>query len=43
MMPGGMRFNGRRNVLTESEFSALKLGDSLDSNTRNPVMWAGKQ
>ncbi len=38
-MPTGCTFNGKRNVLTESEFAALKVGDSMDDDARNPLLY----
>ncbi len=39
MMPIGSTFNGKMNVLTTEEFKALKIGDSMDDDVRNPLMY----
>ena len=39
MMPTNCHFNGKRNVLTDEEFAALRVGDSMDDNTRNPLLY----
>lgn len=36
MMPINSTFNGKRNILTDEEFQALKIGDSMDDEQRNP-------
>jgi len=38
-MPDGATFNGQRNILTEEEFSALTIGDLLNNDARNPLIW----
>lgn len=38
-MPDGSVFNGQRNVLPEDYFASLKVGDLLDSDTINPLVW----
>src|SRR5579862_5291067 len=38
-MPGGATFNGTRNILPESYFRTLKVGDVLDNNEINPLVW----
>lgn len=40
MMPGGCRFNGKRNVLTDTEYAALRVGDEIDDDVRSPVMYS---
>ncbi len=39
-MPPGQVFNGNINILTEEEFAALKVGDRLDDDIRNPMLWS---
>jgi hypothetical protein len=39
-MPAGSKFNGKRNVLTATEFAALKVGDSMDDEHRNPLVFS---
>ncbi len=38
-MPDGSTFNGKRNILPEDYFESLKIGDILDNNTQNPLVW----
>jgi ectoine hydroxylase-related dioxygenase (phytanoyl-CoA dioxygenase family) len=38
-MPDGATFNGRRNILPESYFSSLKVGDVLNNDEQNPLVW----
>lgn len=38
-MPDGSVFNGQRNVLPPEYFGSLKIGDVLDNNTQNPLLW----
>lgn len=38
-MPDGAAFNGQRNVLPEAYFKSLKIGDILDDDTINPIVW----
>lgn len=38
-MPDGSTFNGTRNVLPEPYFKSLKLGDTLNDNKVNPLVW----
>jgi len=38
-MPDGSTFNGKRNVLPESYFTTLKVGDLLDDDTVNPLIY----
>ncbi len=40
-MPDGSTFNGIRNVLPEAYFAALKVGDLLDNDVVNPLIWHG--
>lgn len=39
-MPDGAVFNGTRNILPEEYFSSLHVGDLLNDNTINPLIWA---
>ncbi|EGD82307.1 hypothetical protein PTSG_02975 [Salpingoeca rosetta] len=39
LMPFGCTFNGRRSFLTEEEFKALKVGDSLDDDKSHPILY----
>jgi len=38
-MPDGSTFNGQRNILPEAYFKSLKVGDLLDNNEQNPLIW----
>ena len=38
-MPDGSIFNGRRNILPEDYFNALQIGDTLNNDTVNPLIW----
>ncbi len=42
-MPDGCTFNGKRNVLPEDYYNSLKLGDVLNDNTINPLVWSRSQ
>eukprot|EP01006_Ploeotia_vitrea_P047510 TRINITY_DN67134_c4_g2_i1.p1 TRINITY_DN67134_c4_g2~~TRINITY_DN67134_c4_g2_i1.p1 ORF type:complete len:311 (+),score=26.31 TRINITY_DN67134_c4_g2_i1:71-1003(+) len=42
MMPTGCVFNGKQNVLTPEEFGSLKLGESMDDEKRNPLLFQTK-
>jgi len=39
-MPNGERFNGERNVLPQSYVDTLKVGDVLDNDEHNPLIWS---
>jgi phytanoyl-CoA hydroxylase len=38
-MPDGSTFNGKRNILPEEYFASLKIGDVLDDERQNPLIW----
>ena len=38
-MPDGCTFNGKRNVLPEDYFNTLKIGDVLDDEKQNTLVW----
>jgi ectoine hydroxylase-related dioxygenase (phytanoyl-CoA dioxygenase family) len=38
-MPDGSTFNGERNILPETMFNSLKIGDVLDDPIQNPLIW----
>jgi phytanoyl-CoA hydroxylase len=38
-MPDGSTFNGKRNILPEEYFASLKIGDPLDDERQNPLIW----
>ncbi|HLK61580.1 MAG TPA: phytanoyl-CoA dioxygenase family protein [Chthonomonadaceae bacterium] len=39
-MPDGCAFNGKRNILPEDYFHSLTLGEVLDDDTINPLIWS---
>jgi len=42
-MPEGSTFNGTRNILPKAYFDSLKIGDVLDSEESNPLIWSSKK
>ena len=38
-MPDGSVFNGIQNVLSDAQVAALKVGDPLDDDSQNPLLW----
>ena len=38
-MPDGSTFNGKRNILPEAYFNSLTIGDVLDDEGQNPLVW----
>jgi ectoine hydroxylase-related dioxygenase (phytanoyl-CoA dioxygenase family) len=38
-MPDGSTFNGKRNILPEAYFASLKIGDTLNDDAVNPLLW----
>lgn len=38
-MPDGSTFNGVRNILPQEYFNSLQIGDTLDNNEQNPLVW----
>ena len=41
-MPDGSTFNGARNILPEEYFQSLNIGDVLDNNAVNPLVYSRK-
>lgn len=39
-MPDGSTFNGNQNVLPQEYFESLAIGDLLDNNEINPLLWS---
>ena len=39
-MPDGATFNGQQNILPEPLFKRLTVGDVLNDDTQNPLLWA---
>jgi phytanoyl-CoA hydroxylase len=38
-MPDGATFNGQQNILPDDYFKSLKVGDVLNNDTLNPLVW----
>ncbi len=38
-MPDGSTFNGAKNILPDDYFATLKVGDVLDNDVLNPLLW----
>lgn len=38
-MPDGATFNGQRNVLPAEYMASLKIGDVLDNESQNPLVY----
>jgi ectoine hydroxylase-related dioxygenase (phytanoyl-CoA dioxygenase family) len=38
-MPDGSTFNGRQNILTDEQISRLKIGDVLEDDAQNPLIY----
>ncbi len=38
-MPDGSKFNGQKNILSDEEFAALKAGDLLNDDSKNPLLF----
>ncbi len=38
-MPDGCTFNGKRNILPKAYFDSLQIGDVLNDETQNPLLW----
>jgi hypothetical protein len=38
-MPDGSTFNGQANVLPPAYLATLSVGDVLDNNDQNPLVW----
>ncbi len=38
-MPDGSVFNGQKNILPEDYFNTLEVGDVLDNDEQNPLVW----
>ena len=41
-MPEGSTFNGQRNILPEAYFNSLKVGDVLENDEQNPIVYSSK-
>jgi hypothetical protein len=42
-MPDGETFNGERNVLPQSYIDTLKIGDVLNNDQYNPLIWSRRE
>jgi ectoine hydroxylase-related dioxygenase (phytanoyl-CoA dioxygenase family) len=42
-MPEGSTFNGQKNILPDAYFKSLKIGDVLDSDEQNPVVYSVRE
>jgi hypothetical protein len=40
--PDGATFNGTQNILSDEEVGRLKIGDLLNDNESNPVIFPGR-
>jgi hypothetical protein len=38
-MPDGSRFNGIQNILTDKQVAGLKIGDLLNDDSTNPLLY----
>ena len=38
-MPDGSTFNGKQNVLSDEQVAALQVGDLLNDEAQNPLLW----
>ena len=39
-MPEGSTFNGKKNIIPKDRFEKLKLGDPLNDDRFNPLVWS---
>jgi ectoine hydroxylase-related dioxygenase (phytanoyl-CoA dioxygenase family) len=39
-MPDGSVFNGKKNILSDEQFAALKIGDPLEDDRQNPLVFS---
>jgi ectoine hydroxylase-related dioxygenase (phytanoyl-CoA dioxygenase family) len=42
-MPGGSTFNGQRNILPKDYFESLKVGDVLENDEQNPLIYSTRE
>ena len=38
-MPDGSCFNGKKNILSQDLFESLEIGDLLENEEQNPLIW----
>jgi hypothetical protein len=41
-MPEGSVFNGEKNILSEEKFSKLQIGQVMDDDEQNPLIYSTK-
>jgi len=41
-MPDGSTFNGKQNILTKEQMAQFKIGDPLNDDSINPILWSSK-
>ncbi len=39
-MPEGATFNGKQNILTRAQMAKLKIGDVLEDDEQNPLIYS---
>ena len=39
-MPDGATFNGQQNILSDEQVAELEVGDVLDDESQNPLIWS---
>jgi len=42
-MPEGSRFNGKQNILSKAQFEKLKIGDLMQDDAQNPLLYSRKR
>ena len=42
-MPEGSTFNGQKNILPKDYFESLKIGDVLENDDQNPIVYSTRQ
>jgi hypothetical protein len=42
-MPDGSTFNGKQNILSKEMFESLKVGDVLNNDAQNPLIYSRKR
>jgi phytanoyl-CoA hydroxylase len=42
-MPEGSTYNGNRNILPDDYVKTLKVGDVLENDDQNPLLWSSRQ
>jgi hypothetical protein len=39
-MPVGEKFNGQQNILSDEHVARLKVGDPMEDDEQNPLVWS---